>query len=108
REDEDEQAPRPAARWTAFGFRHVVHLGLVANGSGDGSVRPCTTLKNVGTNSSVDTVANNKPPITARPSGAFCSPPSPRPNAIGSMPITIASAVINTGRRRTNPASRAA
>ena len=46
--------------------------------------------------------------MTARPSGAFCSPPSPRPSAIGTMPITIANAVINTGRERTNPASSAA
>ena len=26
-------------------------------------------------------VAKNSPPITARPSGAFCSPPSPRPKS---------------------------
>jgi len=32
------------------------------------------------------------------PSGAFSSPPSPRPSAIGVMPIIIASAVISTGR----------
>ena len=30
-----------------------------------------------GTMNKVTTVATNKPPITARPSGAFCSPPSP-------------------------------
>ena len=65
-------------------------------------------LNTTGTKNSVATVANIRPPITARPSGAFCSPPSPRPSAIGSMPITIASAVINTGRRRTKPASSAA
>ncbi len=46
--------------------------------------------------------------MTARPSGAFCSPPSPIPRAIGIMPIIIASAVISTGRNRVNPASRAA
>mgnify|MGYP003350064577 CR=1 FL=1 len=34
-------------------------------------------------------VANKRPPITARPSGAFCSPPSPIPSAIGSMPMII-------------------
>ena len=33
-------------------------------------------------------------PITARPSGAFCSPPSPRPSAIGVMPMIMASAVM--------------
>jgi hypothetical protein len=36
------------------------------------------------------------PPITARPRGAFCSPPSPRPNAIGIIPIIIAIAVMST------------
>ena len=46
--------------------------------------------------------------MTARPSGAFCSPPSPRPSAIGGMPMIIASAVISTGRKRTKPASSAA
>ena len=35
--------------------------------------------------------------MTARPSGAFCSPPSPSPSAIGTMPMIIASAVISTG-----------
>ena len=45
-------------------------------------------------------VATNKPPMTARPSGAFCSPPSPSPSAMGNMPMIIASAVIMTGRRR--------
>ena len=57
---------------------------------------------------SVATVANTRPPITARPSGAFCSPPSPSPSAIGSMPMIIASAVISTGRKRVKPASSAA
>ena len=41
--------------------------------------------------------------MTARPSGAFCSPPSPRPSDIGSMPMIIASAVMMTGRRRVMP-----
>ena len=45
------------------------------------------------------------PPMTARPSGAFCSPPSPSPSDMGSMPRIIASAVISTGRRRVMPAS---
>jgi len=61
-----------------------------------------------GTNNSVDTVPIARPPITARPSGAFCSPPSPSPSAIGSMPISIARAVISTGRKRLKPASSAA
>ena len=46
--------------------------------------------------------------MTARPSGAFCSPPSPRPSDIGSMPTIIARAVISTGRSRVDPAARAA
>src|SRR5262249_52330271 len=36
----------------------------------------CTRLKTTGTNIKVATVENVRPPITARPSGAFCSPPS--------------------------------
>ena len=46
--------------------------------------------------------------MTARPSGAFCSPPSPRPIAIGTMPMIMARAVINTGRKRVYPAASAA
>ena len=48
-------------------------------------------LNTTGTKKSVATVASNNPPITARPSGAFCSPPSPRPSAIGTMPMIMAS-----------------
>src|SRR5882762_472286 len=65
-------------------------------------------VKTVGTKNSVATVAKTSPPITARPSGAFCSPPSPMPSAMGTMPMIIASAVINTGRKRVTPACRAA
>jgi hypothetical protein len=43
-------------------------------------------------------VASARPPTTARPSGASCSPPSPRPLAIGSIPAIIASTVINNDR----------
>ena len=46
--------------------------------------------------------------MTTRPSGAFCSPPSPSPSDIGSMPRIIASAVMITGRRRVRPAASAA
>src|ERR1700749_3300065 len=49
-------------------------------------------LKTTGTNNSVATVAKIRPPTTARPSGAFCSPPSPRPSAIGAMPMIMAEA----------------
>ena len=62
----------------------------------------------VGTKKRVATVANSRPPMTARPSGAFCSPPSPSPIAIGTIPIIIASAVMITGLNLVEPASRAA
>src|ERR1700722_5893402 len=61
-----------------------------------------------GTKNNVETVANNRPPMTARPKGAFCSAPSPHPKAMGIMPMIMASAVINTGLMRVAPASRAA
>src|SRR5437763_1315420 len=38
--------------------------------------------------------------MTARPSGAVCSPPSPMANAIGIMPAIIAQLVIRNGRLR--------
>src|SRR5258708_4300221 len=62
--------------------------------------RPWTTLKTAGTKSRVETVASSNPPITARPRGAFCSPPSPSPSAMGAMPMIMANAVIKTGRKR--------
>ena len=46
-----------------------------------------------GTNTNVANVAKVRPPMTARPSGAFCSPPSPSANAIGNIPRIIAIAV---------------
>jgi hypothetical protein len=64
--------------------------------------------KNTGTNVNVPNVASIRPPMTARPSGAFCSPPSPSPSAMGTMPIIIASAVMMTGRKRVKPADNAA
>ena len=42
------------------------------------------------------------PPMTARASTAFCSPPG-SPIAIGIMPTIIAAAVISTGRSRVRP-----
>ena len=68
----------------------------------------CKRLKTTGTKNRVAIVATTSPPITARPSGAFCSPPSPRPRLMGSMPMIIATAVISTGRSRPVPASQAA
>ena len=64
----------------------------------------CTRLKMAGTKTRVAQVAKISPPITARPSGVFC----PGSIAIGTMPTTIASAVIITGRNRARPASNAA
>src|SRR3984885_7157401 len=72
------------------------------------SRRLCNRLKTAGTKIRVATVAQNRPPMTARPSGAFCSPPSPNPIAIGTMPMIMARAVISTGRNRVNPAFSAA
>ncbi len=46
-------------------------------------LRPCTRAKTAGTKTSVAMVAHSRPPITARPSGAFCSPPSPSPSDMG-------------------------
>ncbi len=46
--------------------------------------------------------------MTARPSGASCSPPSPNASAIGTIPTIMARAVISTGRNRVTPASSAA
>ena len=40
--------------------------------------------------------------------GHFVSAPSPKPKAIGIMPMIIANAVISTGLIRVAPASRAA
>lgn len=61
-----------------------------------------------GTKNSVENVATINPPMTALPNGAFCPPPSPNPDAMGSIPTTIAIAVINTGRNLINPALDAA
>ena len=54
------------------------------------------------------TVAAARPPMTARPSGAVCSPPSPNPKAMGTMPASMAQLVIRIGRRRLVPAVMAA
>src|SRR5712664_347234 len=92
---------------------HVAPLDCSVN-DGCGSVsslaavRLASTLNITGTKKSVEKVANTSPPITARPSGAFCSPPSPSPSAIGKIPRIIAVAVMITGRRRVRPASIAA
>ena len=48
------------------------------------------------------------PPITHTAMGARVSPPSEKARAIGSMPNTVAAAVIRIGRSRTRPASTSA
>ena len=68
--------------------------------SGTGAARRRIKQYMVGTKISVAKVANSSPPITALPSGAFCSPPSPMPSAIGTMPTIMAPAVMRTGRSR--------
>ena len=57
---------------------------------------------------SVAKVETIRPPMTARPSGAACAPPSPNPMAMGTMPKIIAAAVIRMARRRLAAPSRAA
>src|SRR6266702_1437366 len=64
------------------------------------SFLPWINVNIKGTKKSVAKVATLRPPITARASGAFCSPPSPIPNAIGIMPMIMAKAVMMMGRRR--------
>jgi len=68
------------------------------------ALQPCVNdFETHGTKNKVAKVAKIKPPMTARPRGAFCSPPSPRPMAMGTMPMIMARAVMMTGRMRTKP-----
>src|SRR5262249_52981319 len=119
RDDDRHRAPRAGrgrrglrhegrrldARDLGLGLRRHVHDGRTSGAAGGVFLKVLYTM---GTKNSVETVAKSRPPMTARPSGAFCSPPSPSPRDIGSMPMIIAKAVISTGRRRVNPASSAA
>lgn len=68
----------------------------------------CSMAKNTGTSTRVATVPQARPPITVRPSGAFWAPAPPEPRAIGTMPNSMASAVMTTGRNRPTPAANAA
>src|SRR5271169_59685 len=104
-DDGDPIVMRRAARHLAV-FRFCTHRE--ASALAGRARRPCSKLKNAGTKNRVATVAKTRPPMTARPSGAFCSPPSPMPSAIGTMPMIMASAVISTGRKRVKPACSAA
>src|SRR5271170_504981 len=58
------------------------------------------TVNIKGTKNKVAKVATVRPPMTARARGAFCSPPSPMPSAMGSMPMIMAKAVMMMGRSR--------
>src|SRR4029077_11791004 len=105
---DEQSAPGPGL--TQFGYQ-LSPLSSARNRSSSrwlvgGSVR--IKEYTTGTTNSVAAVASTSPPITARPSGAFCSPPSPTPTSMGTIPMIIASAVISTGRSRVFPASSAA
>src|SRR6266849_911867 len=101
---------QPCYRVSSIAKSVIVNHLFIRSYSADADFgcRPCSRLKNVGTKKSVETVAKSRPPITARPKGAFCSPPSPSPSAIGTIPMIMASAVIRTGRKRVKPACMAA
>src|SRR5579859_1511876 len=105
-------SPRRESRRSSRGPRGLDHPvareSLVEVELGNAEVRRRSSRYMVGTKMSVAKVANSRPPITARASGAFCSPPSPIPSAIGIMPRIMAPAVIRTGRRRVYPADIAA
>ena len=82
-----------------------------SSGSNEGLTMEVLDIKDekkCGNSIKILTVDANKPPITARPNGATCSAPSPIPIAIGSIPASMAAAVINTGRKRDDAANRAA
>ena len=63
------------------------------------------TANTEGSTTRVASVAAASPPMTARPSGATCWPPSPSASAIGTMPAIMAQLVIKIGRSRARPAS---
>jgi len=67
------------------------------------TLRPCTRLK-MAAPKPRGQVAKISPPITARPNGWFC----PGSIAIGSMPMTIASAVTAPGETARDPPRNAA
>src|ERR1700722_5314383 len=100
-----EQDSRSKVRDSRGHADHAIALALpLMSESVTAAGRRRNNLYMVGTKISVANVANSKPPITALPNGAFCSPPSPIPKAIGTMPRIIAPAVISTGRSRVYPA----
>lgn len=83
--------------------------GIVGSSEADRVVaRPWMIVKNPGNTTNVANVAAASPPITARPSGAVCSPPSPNASAMGIMPVIMAALVIKMGRNLLCAASTAA
>src|SRR5262249_34893785 len=60
--------------------------------------------KTLGRMTRVAKVAAAKPPMTARPRGATCSPPSPMARAMGTMPAIMAQAGMTVGRSPRPPA----
>ena len=74
-----------------------------SSGSSEGDwleARPKRSVKTAGRTSSVAKVARAMPPITARPSGAFCSLPSSRASDMGIIPAIMAQPVMMIGRSR--------
>ena len=65
-------------------------------------------VSTTGTTTSVSSVEEISPPITAWAMGAFCPLPPWRFSASGSIPKIIASVVITMGRNRVIPASTSA
>ena len=60
--------------------------------------------KAAGTMNTVSVTETMRPPMTERASGAYDSLPAPSASAMGTSPMTVASEVIRTGRRRTRTA----
>jgi hypothetical protein len=93
--------------WTPLAI--AVDRLLVAVRRVSGRSCRCAMLKSAGARIKVAQVAKLSPPMTARPSGAFC----PGSIAMGNMPMIIASAVISTflaatGYRSVNPPTQMA
>jgi len=74
-----------------------------SSGSSDGDFTPTRSWTKENTRgriSRVAAVANNNPPITARPRGVVCWLPSPIPVAMGIIPAIMAMLVIKIGLMR--------
>src|SRR5208282_1012239 len=78
----------------------VVKGALGIGGADRRPAPPWMIAKTVGSTTRVARVAAARPPMTARPRGAVCSPPSLQPRAMGIIPAVMAQLVIRIGRRR--------